>query len=73
MTGTWKGNKLSTPWLNFDDTSKFCGEKYIGSSRLNIYRFSFTTHLQMAHELRLKVYKVKACLGRLKYHVSSKM
>ena len=36
--------------MNFDDTSKFCGEKYIGSSRLNIYRFSFASHLRIAHE-----------------------
>ena len=42
--------KRSTPWVNFDDTSKFCGEKYIGSSRLNIYRFSFASHLRIAHE-----------------------
>ena len=36
MSGTWKENKRSTLWLNFDDTSKFCGEKYIGFSRWNI-------------------------------------
>ena len=65
--------KRSTPWVNFDDTSKFCGEKYIGSSRLNIYRFSFASHLRMAHELSLKVYKVKACLLRLQCRVSSKI
>ena len=65
--------KRSTPWVNFDDTSKFCGEKYIGSSRLNIYRFSFASHLRMAHELSLTVYKVKACLLRLQCHVSSKI
>ena len=64
MSGTWKEKKRSTPWLNFDATSKFCGEEYIGSSRLNIYRFSFATHLQMAHELSRKVYNVKACLLR---------
>ena len=45
-----KKKKRSTPWVNFDDTSKFCGEKYIGSSRLNIYRFSFASHLRIAHE-----------------------
>ena len=51
MSGTWKEKKKgSTPWVNFDDTSKFCGEKYIGSSRLNIYRFSFASHLRIAHE-----------------------
>ena len=66
-----KKKKISTPWSNFDDTSKFCGEKYIGSSRLNIYRFSFASHLRMAHELSLKVYKVKACLLRLQCRVSS--
>ena len=71
-SGTWK-EKRSTPWVNFDDKSKFCGEKYIGSSRLNIYRFSFASHLRMAHELSLKVYKVKACLLRLQCRVSSKI
>ena len=35
MSGTWKENKRSTPSLNFDDTSKFWGEKCIGSSRFN--------------------------------------
>ena len=73
MSGTWKEKKRTTPWVNFDDTSKFCGEKYIGSSRLNIYRFSFASHLRMAHELSLKVYKVKACLLRLQCRVSSKI
>ena len=68
-----KKKKISTSWANFDDTSKFCGEKYIGSSRLNIYRFSFASHLRMAHELSLKVYKVKACLLRLQCRVSSKI
>ena len=67
--------KRSTPWVNFDDTSKFCGEKYIGSSRLNIYRFSFASHLPVICELHtsLKVYKVKACLLRLQCRVSSKI
>ena len=50
MSGTWKENKRSTPWLNFDDTSKFWGEKCMGSSRFNIYRFFFASHLQMTHE-----------------------
>ena len=68
-----KKKKGSTQWANFDDTSKFCGEKYIGSSHLNIYRFSFASHLRMAHELSLTVYKVKACLLRLQCHVSSKI
>ena len=54
-----KKKKRSTPWVNFDDTSKFCGEKYIGSSRLNIYRFSFASHLRMAHELSLRFTKWK--------------
>ena len=72
MSGTWKENKRSTPWLNFDDTSKFWGEKCIGSSRFNIYRFFFASHLQMTHELCLKVYKVKACLLRLTCSVNSK-
>ena len=72
MSGTWKENKRSTPWLNFDDTSKFWGEKCIGSSRFNIYWFFFASHLQMTHELSLKVYKVKACLLRLKCSVNSK-
>ena len=74
MSGTWKENKRSTPtpWLNFDDTSKYWGEKFIGSSRFNIYRFFFASHLQMLHELSFKVYKVKACLLRLKCSVNSK-
>ena len=69
---TWKENKRSTSWLNFDDTSKFWGEKYIGSSHLNIYRFFLANRLQMTHELSPKVYKLKACLLRLKCRVSSK-
>ena len=72
MSGTLKENKRSTPWLNFDDTSKFWGENCMGSSRFNIYRFFFASHLQMTHELSLKVYKVKACLLRLKCSVNSK-
>ena len=67
-----KRKQRSTPSLNFDDTSKFWGEKCIGSSRFNIYRFFFASHLQMTHELSLKVYKVKACLLHLKCGVSSK-
>ena len=67
MSGTRNENKRSKPWLNFEDTSKFWVEKYIGSSRLNI----FESHLQMTHELSLKVYKVKSCLLRLKCRVSS--
>ena len=72
MSGTWKENKRSTLSLNFDDTSKFWGEKCIGSSRFNVYRFFFASHLQMTQELSLKVYKVKACLLRLKCSVNSK-
>lgn len=72
MSGTWKENKRSIPSLNFDDTSKFGGEKCIGSSRFNVYRFFFASHLQMTHELSLKVYKVKVCLLRLKCSVNSK-
>ena len=74
MSGTWKENKRSTPSLNFDDTSKFWGEKCVGFSRFNVYRFFFASHLQilMTHELSLKVYKVKACLLRLKCSVNSK-
>ena len=46
----------------------------IGSSRFNVYRFFFASHLQilMTQELSLKVYKVKACLLRLKCSVNSK-
>ena len=51
---------------------RFWGEKCMGSSRFNIYRFFFASHLQMTHELSLKVYKVKACLLRLKCSVNSK-
>ena len=70
ISRSWRENKRRTWWLNFDDTSKFWGEKYIGSSRLNIYRFFFASRLQMTHELN--VYKVKACLLRPKCRVSSK-
>ena len=70
LSTIWAENKRSTPWLNFDDTSKFWGEKCIG--RFNIYRFFFASHLQMIHELSLKVYKVKACLLRLECSVNSK-
>ena len=68
MSGTWKENKRSTPSLNFDDTSKFWGEKYIGSRRFNIYWFFFANDTRVSR----KVYKVKACLLRLKCSVNSK-
>ena len=43
-----------------------------GGGRIKNGTSLFASHLQMTHELSLKVYKVKACLHRLKCSVNSK-